>query len=377
MVKRFFFDRPLVLLHSDDWGRVGVRDREGFEQLRSAGVFLGESPYDYYTLETPEDVNAVHDLLAGHRDSTGRAACLEMDFVLANVDFEKSWSDDLRRIHLRWLSDGFPGQWTRQGLFEAYASGIADGVFYPALHGVTHFCKAAMMRALCQQNDRGQLLRTLWQAETPYIHWRMPWIGFEYWDIECPVKQRFLPAELQQQAIHEAVSSFTRLFLRPPVSACAPGYRANADTYSAWASAGIRVAQNGTGTITPALLDRHGLLQIVRSTDFEPVVHPSFSAKNCLRAADASFARGIPLIVSVHAINFHSSLKDFRSTTLSQLDDFLCCLKVKYPDLLYINDADLWEIVNTGKYEHAEGGVSVRVKQQSYETQHLAAGLVP
>ena len=46
------FSRPLVLLESDDWGRVGVRDREGFEQLRAKGIRLGEHPYDLYTLET-------------------------------------------------------------------------------------------------------------------------------------------------------------------------------------------------------------------------------------------------------------------------------------------------------------------------------------
>ena len=42
----FRFSRPLVLLQSDDWGRVGVRDAEGQEELRAAGLSLGERPYD-------------------------------------------------------------------------------------------------------------------------------------------------------------------------------------------------------------------------------------------------------------------------------------------------------------------------------------------
>ena len=54
----FHIDRPLVLFQSDDWGRVGLRDREGLEQLRSAGIALGEHPYDLYTLETAEDLAA-------------------------------------------------------------------------------------------------------------------------------------------------------------------------------------------------------------------------------------------------------------------------------------------------------------------------------
>jgi hypothetical protein len=33
----FHFDRPIVVLQSDDWGRACVRDQQGFEQLRAAG----------------------------------------------------------------------------------------------------------------------------------------------------------------------------------------------------------------------------------------------------------------------------------------------------------------------------------------------------
>src|SRR5882672_8052658 len=83
------FSRPLVLLQSDDWGRVGVRDREGYEQLRANGIQLGKRPYDYYSLETAEDVIALLNMLKKHHDSTGRAVCLVMNFLLANLDFQK------------------------------------------------------------------------------------------------------------------------------------------------------------------------------------------------------------------------------------------------------------------------------------------------
>jgi hypothetical protein len=62
------FSRPLVILQSDDWGRVGIRDREGLDWLRSRGLRLGERAYDLYTLETAEDVAAVAALLGRHRD---------------------------------------------------------------------------------------------------------------------------------------------------------------------------------------------------------------------------------------------------------------------------------------------------------------------
>ena len=363
-VSSFSFERPLVLLQSDDWGRVGVRDQEGFEQLRSAGIALGATPYDFYTLESVNDVIALADLLKRHHDSVGRPPCLEMNFILANVDFEKSLTAEKQEIPLRPLTDGLPGNWKRPGLFAAFAAGIADGVFYPALHGITHFCRHAVERCLSQANDRRELLYVFWQAETPYIYWRMPWIGYEYWDPEVPPGHRFLSAMNQQHMIREAVGLFTKCFSHPPLSACAPGYRANDDTHRAWAENGIRVAQNGTANLAP-YVDRHGLLQIARTIDFEPAIQPSISIESCLRTADWCFSKGIPLIVSTHAINFHSSLKNFRDGTLQQLDRLLGSLETKYPDLLYVHDADLWDIVNTGNYENVGGSVSVKVKQQS------------
>src|SRR5436309_16068346 len=83
----FRFNRPLVLLQSDDWGRVGVRDNEGREELLAAGVNLGERPYDLYSLETADDVGALAEVLQSVRDSVGQSPCLGMNFVVANLDF--------------------------------------------------------------------------------------------------------------------------------------------------------------------------------------------------------------------------------------------------------------------------------------------------
>ena len=109
-VAGFHFDRPLVLLQSDDWGRIGLRDRSGLEQLRSAGLALGERPYDFYTLETAEDVRKLSTTLKGHRDSCGRSPCMEMNFIVANLDFARMSGDGFRKVYLlpacRGVSDG-------------------------------------------------------------------------------------------------------------------------------------------------------------------------------------------------------------------------------------------------------------------------------
>src|SRR5579863_2667374 len=152
-VNAFFFDRPLLVLQSDDWGRAGLRDRDGLEQLRAAGLDLGERPYDLYTLETAEDLAEFSQVLKRHRDPTGRPAVCVMNFITANLDFAKMASTGDQKIKLCALADGLPDGWSRSGLLEGYRDGTAAGVFYPALHGATHFCCNAVERQAARDDE--------------------------------------------------------------------------------------------------------------------------------------------------------------------------------------------------------------------------------
>ena len=362
----FSFDRPLLLLQSDDWGRVGLRSMEMVEQLRSAGVMLGERAYDFYGLETAEDVSALARLLKGHRDRTSRTACITMNFVMANLDFAKMAASEFQQIQLLPLCDGLLEGWERAGLFDSYREGVEAGVFFPALHGLTHFCRAAIERELAQASERSELVKTFWRAGVPYIHWRMPWIGYEYWDPERSPKQRFLGASEQHELIGTAVGNFAKMFSILPRSACAPGYRANQDTHRAWAHYGVRVAQNGPGSLKPPHFDSSGVLNLFRTVDFEPALNSELAIEELIRAIGDSFDNGMPAIVSIHSINFHSTIRDFRSRTLEMLDALLSALEARYPDLLYLHDGDVYDLVQSGCYVSDSTKVSVGVAKRSF-----------
>jgi hypothetical protein len=285
-----------------------------------------------------------------------------MNFITANLDFSKM-SHDTSELHFLPLADGLPEGWSRPDLLKAYREGMSAGVFYPALHGVSHFCRQAVERHSQDAGERGVLLRTLWKAKTPYIYWRMPWIGYEYWDPEQSPDDRFISRNEQGESIRQAVSLFARAFSTVPRSACAPGYRANTETNRYWSQYGIRCAQNGPSTPTSPHLDRHGVLQIYRAVDFEPATDNTFSLTRCLRQAEECFAARVPATVSIHSINFHSTMRDFRSRTLQYLEEFLRALESRHPDLLYVHDEDLYHLVQTGFYESWVGQTSVSVKK--------------
>ena len=361
------FDRPLVLFQSDDWGRAGVRDREGWEELRAAGLNLGENLYDFYSLETAEDLHALGQILGKHRDSTGRKPSMVMNFIMANVDFDRCFEPGQKQIPLRPLTEGLPGSWFRPHLLEAYQQGICERLFYPALHGLTHFCERTVIRELDAGGERSQLVQKLWRAQTPYIHWRMPWIGYEYWDPEMRYARRFLSAEDQRAAIKRAAGIFRDLFTSGPFSACAPGYRANADSRMSWFENGVRVAQNGPGEQRGPYLDENGMLFTFRTVEMEPTLERC-DLERLVSQAEFCFAGGLPAVISVHAINFHSTIQDFRTPTLKLMDEFLTALEKKWPDLLYVDDADLFSLATEGSYTGGNGRVKVGVTTMGANT---------
>jgi len=360
-VPGLFFDRPLVLFQSDDWGRAGIRDREGWEELRAAGLNLGEKPYDFYSLETAEDLDALGGVLRKHQDSTGRRPSLVMNFIMANVDFDRCFDPGQKQIVLRPLTEGLPGKWRRPRLLEAYQQGIRERLFFPALHGLTHFCERAVARELAAGGERAELVKKLWHAQTPYIHWRMPWIGYEYWDSELQPALRFLSATEQRDVITRAAEIFRELFAATPFSACAPGYRANADSRTAWFENGVRVAQNGPGGRKDPYLDGNGMLVTFRTVEMEPVVERCNLEKLVTQVGE-NFAAGVPAVISIHAINFHSTIQDFRTPTLQLMDEFLTTIEKKWPDLLYLHDADLFSLATEGSYAGENGRVKVGVR---------------
>jgi len=67
----------------------------------------------------------------------------------------------------------------------------------------------------------------------------------------------------------------------------------------------------------------------------------------------------------MHSINLHSSLKDFRTATLRALDAFLSTVSARHKNILYLDDDNLYELVQNGVYENAGGITRVNVTKQA------------
>jgi hypothetical protein len=136
------------------------------------------------------------------------------------------------------------------------------------------------------------------------------------------------------------------------------------------------VAESGTGNgLRPPHIDEFGILHVYRTIDFEPSQRELELDKH-LEIARTCFARGLPLIISAHSINFHSTLKDFRSPTIAALDQLLTALEQHHPQLLYVQDEDLYEIVTSGAFRSRAVKVPVTVRHQEWDTRWAPQGAV-
>src|SRR5271166_3680659 len=138
--------RPVVVMQSDDWGRVGVHDPKALDRLRRLGLAVGASKWDYYGHEDAEDLRSLGEVLAGTTDADGRSACLTVNMVMANADIRRMRSEGFEKFRFVPITDGLPVPWAESSLLEQYRNLIADRVFYPGLHGFTHFSPEGMLR---------------------------------------------------------------------------------------------------------------------------------------------------------------------------------------------------------------------------------------
>ena len=209
----FHFDRPMVLVQSDDWGRCGLRDQEGVELLRSAGIVLGERPYDFYTLETAEDLSALHALLKRHHDSGGRSPCVEMNFVPANLDFAKMSGDGFQQIHLLALADGLPQGWNRPGLIDAYREGIARRSFLSLLCTGARISAARRWSEIWLRMEIAQYFCVNFgRRERPIFTGACRGSGMNTGIRSSLRTSDFWPAETQRGLIGHTVGAFAKLF---------------------------------------------------------------------------------------------------------------------------------------------------------------------
>jgi O-antigen/teichoic acid export membrane protein len=327
--------RPIVIIQSDDWGRVGIPSMGALDEIRKAGFQIGESPWDRYGLESADDIDQFVATLAGFRDTDGRVASVTVNFVMANADFRRMAAEGWKKFYWRSIDEGFPPPWD-EDLMPSYRRAMEAGVFYPALHGFTHFNATGLMAALNDPGDLGLRARTLAQADVPYFRSLTPEYNFAL--VKCDADgERFLDPADQSEWIDRSVQLFEKAFGFRPISACAPGYRENDVTRKLFGRAGIAVIQGRYGDIP---LEEDGLLFLGRNVAFEPCLQAEDAVASAMAEASQAVAAGAPIVICTHSINYVSRFLGRAEFARGELARLLAALQARFPNLRFASDAE-------------------------------------
>lgn len=336
--------RPIVLIQSDDWGRVGMPDIELLSQIRAQGRSVGQTPWDYYGAETEGDLTNLGETLGAIRDCDGRPACMTANIIMANADLQRMCTEGFTEFRAIPILEGFPSPWPRWDVVAMYRNLIAQGVIYPALHGYTHFSPPVFLAGYRDSGDFGQRTRCLVELNIPYLASLTPEHNFALVS-RNGCQEEFLPELEQRYWVKQGVDLFTQSFGFAPRSTCAPGYRSNLVTRRLWAEQGIRVVQTATKGACIRIGD---MLEMPRTVFFEPVffVDPAIAVNKALREAEKAVAQGKMIVICTHSINYIRQHLNRREESLESLSLLLNELLLRWPDLRFSHDGEVYDKIN-------------------------------
>nr|MCU0970192.1 hypothetical protein [Rubrivivax sp.] len=271
--------RPVLVLESDDWG---------------AGPHAQASA-----------LGAVSDLLARHRDVTGRPPSLSLAIVLAMHDFDGTNRAGGR--HGRVELDA-P---THAPVLDALRAGSKRSVFSLQLHGHEHFRPQTLVASADPAVKAWLAGGPLAATERLPSHLQSRWVD------ASTLPSRPLGSEEIASAVEAECAAFARITGSPARVVVPPTFVWTREVERAWAAAGVEfvvtpgfrstrrdaagLPDGDEGPIANG--DRDGpITYLVRSDYFEPV--RGRGAEHALRALDRAVAEGRPCILENHRDNF-------------------------------------------------------------------------
>jgi hypothetical protein len=131
--------RRILVIESDDWGSVRIKNKAAYEALKVKGLNVDAKRYDQVdTLENNKDLELLFEVLSSVKDRNNRPAKFTPMCLVGNPDFEKIKADDYQHYFFQPLSDTLKEFPNSNRIIELWREGVQHNVFTPQLHGREH-----------------------------------------------------------------------------------------------------------------------------------------------------------------------------------------------------------------------------------------------
>jgi hypothetical protein len=312
---------PVLVIESDDWG---------------AGP-----------LAQAAALNDIAQVLARHRDHTGRAPVFNLALVLAVPDGPAIDADG--RYHRVCLDDPLFAP-----ILAALRDGEARGVFALQLHGLEHLWPPTLMAS-------GDASVAAWLRQpVPATTERLPSHLQSRWVDAGTLPSVPHATARVDDAVAEEVRAFERIVGTPPRVVVPPTFVWTQEAERAWAALGLEcivtpgwryTRRNADGLPVGdegpiANGDRLGTITYLARTDyFEP--SRGRDAAHALRCLDDARAQGRPCLLENHRDNFIEGSQQAQDS-LAELDKVYREALARHPDLRFLSTWELVAVLRNG-----------------------------
>lgn len=344
----------IVVFESDDWGSIRMSNRKDWENLLRMGYAVDKRPYERFdTLESPEDLEALFDVLTRHKDCNGNHPVITANMLMVNPDFETIEREGFLNYYYEPVFQTYERYFGNTKVLNLMKQGLEEGIFMPQSHGREHFNVAQWMRGL--QNGDEDLLMAFQHGMcgiAPKAHSER---GNQM------MSALLAQNEEEQVGINNIVSEglilFEKLWGFKSETFVAPRYLWNERTEKVLVEGGVKLIQTDRANKAAYLMpirhyytgqhNKFGLVYSIRNCRFEPATKEGGeSVEELIRQIDEVFSKRKLAVFSTHRINYVSGIETSnRSRTLGVLDKFLTKLLDKYPDTIFISSDKLIDVL--------------------------------
>jgi len=351
-------NRKLIVIESDDWGSIRMPSREVFEKYSNLGYDIKSDPYNRFdTLANSTDLNALYEVLKKYKDRSGNHPVITFNTVVANPDFSRIKATDYTEYYYEPFTETLKRYYPDENVFALWQQGMNESLICPQFHGREHVNVPVWLELL--RNGNKPLLDSF---ELGF--WGIPQTLYSPTKSIQASYNSAKPEHLAEYktTIKEGLRLFEQLFGYKSQTFIANNFIWAIELNEILSEMKVKGLQGMHYHIFPKNNREIGLNRIftgkrnaykqiytIRNCHFEPSQTSSKydDINNCLRDIQRAFFGEKPAIISSHRINFIGSLSENnRKHNLLGLNTLLKEILRKWPDVEFVNSADLLRIIN-------------------------------
>lgn len=352
--------RKLVVICSDDWGGIRVKDLKQKNALQGLGINMSTNRFDEFdTIESNQDMEQLFDVLTKYKDGSGNHPVITAVMNVANPDFKKIKSADYTEYFFEPFNETLSNYPSHDRVLDLYKQGIRGKIFKPQFHGREHLQISSWLKGLQIKE-----VKTMLAFENEFffltkgdVNMQMPGEyaeAYNFWD--------HIELEYQKVTIHSGIDIFKSLLGYAPSYFAAPVFIYNDGLNDTLKEVGIQIIDVprlrnepiGQGRFRKRfhyMGQENGaeLSYLNRNAVFEPNL-PGNGVQRCLEGIDLAFASSKPAVISNHRVSFVGGISESnRSHGLEQLDLLIRSILRKWPDAEFIDAEELSQMIRSHK----------------------------